>query len=150
MAAASTRAASAASPRCPACGRETGAHRTGLGCPLCTGPQAADDALRWSGTSDEAARRALRGVVVGQAHTGSARDLVSALKFRRRLSAASLLAGPLTTAIVAARVPGDLLVPVPLSRRRRRERKDSPFSPVLCQRPGPRYVQHPMRPLHKR
>jgi ComF family protein len=53
---------------------------------------------------------------------GVPRDLVLALKFRRRLDAADPLADALAAALVGWGVPGDLLVPVALSARRRRRR----------------------------
>ena len=108
--------------RCPSCGREVGPHGVGRGCPQCVGPQAVDDALRWSGRPEGAARRAIRAVVAGQAYAGSARDLVLALQFGRRLAAGEPLADALAEALAHAGLPGDLLVPVPLSRRRRRRR----------------------------
>jgi ComF family protein len=86
------------------------------------GPDAAPDALAWSGTPRGEERRAIAGVVAGATYAGAARDLVLALKFRARLEAAPLLAHPLAEALAARGVPGDLLVPVPLSRRRRRQR----------------------------
>ncbi len=67
-------------------------------------------------------RRAIHRVVVGQGYVGTARDVVLALKFRKRLAAADVLAGPMIEALVRAGVPGDMLVPVPLSARRRRRR----------------------------
>ena len=108
--------------RCPACGRSAPALRFGRGCPRCVGPDAARDALRWSGTRGGAARRALRGVVAAWPYAGTARDLVLALKFHGRPEAARPLGWALTEVLQAARIPGDLVVPVPLSRRRRLQR----------------------------
>jgi ComF family protein len=48
--------------------------------------------------------------------------LVLALKFRARPEAAGPLARGLAEALQRARLPGDLIVPVPLSARRRRQR----------------------------
>jgi ComF family protein len=62
------------------------------------------------------------GMVAAFAYRGVARDLVVALKFRRRRAAARPLARALADALVAERLPGDLLVPVPLARRRERAR----------------------------
>jgi len=67
-------------------------------------------------------RRALRGVVAPWSYEGPARDLVLGLKFRGRPEAAGVLAAGLLEALEHARVPGDLIVPVPLSPRRRRAR----------------------------
>lgn len=108
--------------RCHSCGRPTGPHAVGPGCPRCVGPAAARDALSWGGTQGGAARRAIRGVVAAYPYAGAARDLVLALKFRARLEAADLLAAPLAEALERRGVPGDLLVPVPLSRRRHHQR----------------------------
>jgi ComF family protein len=64
----------------------------------------------------------LGGIVAAHAYRGVARDLVVALKFRRRRAAAGPLARALAQALEAERLPGDLLVPVPLSPARERER----------------------------
>jgi ComF family protein len=61
-------------------------------------------------------------VVAGFSYGGVARDLVLGLKFRGRLEAVRPLAQRLADAVRARRIPGDLLVPVPLGARRRRER----------------------------
>jgi ComF family protein len=108
--------------RCRACGRRTGPHGSPWGCPACTGAGADHDALRWHGTPAALRRRALHGVVAAWSYTGPPRDLVLALKFRARPEAAGLLAGGLAEALRRARLPGDLVVPVPLSARRRRQR----------------------------
>jgi ComF family protein len=55
-------------------------------------------------------------------YRGPARDLVLALKFGGRLPAAAPLGRMLADAVVAAGIPGDLVVPVPLSRARFRRR----------------------------
>jgi ComF family protein len=62
------------------------------------------------------------GVTAAWSYEGVPRDLVLALKFRRRLAAAAPLARALATALEEDGVPGDLVVPVPLSRRRLRSR----------------------------
>lgn len=108
--------------RCPACGRRTGPHGAAWSCPACTGDAAEHDALRWSGTPAALGRRALRGVVAAWSYTGPPRDLVLALKFRGRPEAAGLLVPGVVEALRRARVPGDLVVPIPLSPRRRRKR----------------------------
>jgi ComF family protein len=67
-------------------------------------------------------RPPLRRVVVGLDYAGTARDLVIALKFGGHPRAALPLAEALHAAVEAAGTPGDVIVPVPLSRRRERER----------------------------
>lgn len=108
--------------RCPSCARPVGPHLVGPGCPRCVGAQAEQDALAWSGRPAGAAQRAIGGVVAAYGYAGAARDLVLALKFRARMEAAALLGPPLAEALELRGVPGDLLVPVPLSRRRLHER----------------------------
>jgi len=93
-----------------------------VGCPRCTGPTAERDALRWSGADVFRKRRAIHGVVAAWPYAGPPRDLVLGLKFRRRPEAARPMAGGMIEALRRARVPGDLVVPVPLSRRRRLQR----------------------------
>lgn len=90
---------------CARCGREAGVHAAASPCPRCR---------------DEPTD--LDGVVAPLRYTGVARDLVLALKFGRRTPAARPLGALLADAVAAAGVPGDLVVPVPLSARRRRER----------------------------
>jgi len=109
-------------PRCGACGRLAGPHGPPLGCERCTGILAERDALRWSGRASSLDRRPLRGVIAPWAYAGSARDLVLALKFRGRPEAARALGRALAEEVFWADVPGDLIVPVPLSARRRRQR----------------------------
>lgn len=113
--------------RCEPCGRRIGPLGTApveteRGCLRCTGPLAEGDALSWAGGTRALRRRAVRRVVAAWSYGGVPRDLVVALKFRRRLAAADLLAHALAGALRRVRIPGDLVVPVPLSRRRRRER----------------------------
>ena len=108
--------------RCAACGRQVGPYSGPLGCARCTGILAERDALRWSGRASLLAQRPLRGVIAPWPYTGSARDLVLALKFRGRPEAARALGWALSEAVEWADVPGDLIVPVPLSARRRRQR----------------------------
>jgi ComF family protein len=96
--------------------------QAGPGCPRCAGPGAARDALAWSGAPAARARRAVHGVVAAWDYGGTPRALVLALKFHARPRAARPLAAGLAEALLRARVPGDLLVPVPLSRARRRAR----------------------------
>ena len=64
----------------------------------------------------------LDGVVAPLRYLDGARALVLALKFHGRTPAARPLGLLLADAIASADVPGDLLVPVPLSSRRRRAR----------------------------
>ena len=120
-------------PRCGCCGRRIGheadAFGPRIGCPRCAGPDADDDALRWSGRRVHRARRALRGVVAAWPYAGTARALVVALKFHGRVEAALPLGVALAEALEQARRPGDLVVPVPLSRARFRERG---FNQAAC------------------
>lgn len=92
-------------PRCPRCGRTAGPFAEQDPCAAC-----ADEDLR------------LDGVVAAHAYTGVPRDLVLALKYRACLEAAVPLGRALADALRSADVPGDLVVPVPLSRRRHRQR----------------------------
>lgn len=64
----------------------------------------------------------LDGVVAPLRYRDGARTLVLALKFHGRTPAARPLAALLADAVAAAGVPGDLVVPVPLSARRQRAR----------------------------
>jgi ComF family protein len=91
--------------RCPRCARPVGPFPLAAPCRRCAGE-------RWD----------LDGLVAAHAYRGVARELVVALKFRRRRAAAVPLARALADALVAERLPGDLLVPVPLSAVRERER----------------------------
>ncbi len=90
---------------CPRCGREAGLSAAVAPCSRCR-----------SETFD------FDGVVAPLAYRGVARDLVLALKFAGRTPAAVPLGRLLADAVVTARRPGDLLVPVPLSRARLRQR----------------------------
>lgn len=126
------------SARCLACGRRVGpAEDEGQawapsaargrvteapGCLRCVGPLAERDPLTWGGGTRARARRALTGVVAPWSYGGVPRELVIALKFQRRLAAAAPLADALARALRRAAIPGDLVVPVPLSLRRRRSR----------------------------
>jgi ComF family protein len=92
-------------PRCRRCGRGVGPHAYDEGCLGCEGE-------RWD----------VDGIVAGQSYRGVPRALVVALKFQGLLAAARPLARWLEDALRMRRVPGDLLVPVPLSAARRRER----------------------------
>jgi ComF family protein len=91
--------------RCPRCARSVGPVAIGAPCSRC-----AEE--RW----------ALDGAVAADAYRGTARALVVRLKFRAERAAARVLGARLADAVERAGIPGDLLVPVPLSRRRRRER----------------------------
>lgn len=91
--------------RCGRCGRRAGRLGAVDGCWRC-----ADE--HWP----------VQGVVAGRSYRGVERELVLALKFRARLAAARPLARWLGEALQARALPGDLLVPVPLSRRRRAAR----------------------------
>lgn len=90
---------------CPRCGREAGLSAVVAPCARCRAE-----------TYD------LDAVVAPLAYRGVARDLVLTLKFARRTPAAVPLGLLLADAVSAARLPGDLLVPVPLSAARLRER----------------------------
>lgn len=87
--------------RCQRCGRRAGPVGSVPACRRCDGEH-------WP----------FHGIVAGQSYRGVPRDLVVALKFRQRVAAAPALAAWLAEALAARRLPGDLLVPVPLSRAR--------------------------------
>lgn len=91
--------------RCARCARPLGPFTLGHGCRRCA------EEL-WP----------VEGIVAGHAYRGVARALVVALKFQGLAAAARPLGRRLADALAAQRVPGDLLVPVPLSRARRRAR----------------------------
>lgn len=74
----------------------------------------------------------LDGLVAAWAYRGVARDLVVALKFAQRRAAARRLGRGLADALVEARLPGDLLVPVPLSAPRERERGFNQAALLAC------------------
>jgi ComF family protein len=93
---------------CPRCGREAGAHAVVAPCPRCRDEH---------GNLDD-----LDGIIAPLRYTERARDLVLALKFKGRTPAARPLGLLLADAVEAARVPGDLVIAVPLSRRRLRQR----------------------------
>lgn len=107
--------------RCPRCARPVGPHEAppGGGCPACVGPRAVADAL---GKPALSGRQPLDRVVAAHAYTGTPRALVVGLKFRGRVGAGALLAADLAERLAEAGVPGDLVVAVPLSSRRRRQR----------------------------
>ena len=90
---------------CPRCGREAGLSATVAPCARCR-----------TETYD------FDGVVAPLAYRGVARDLVLTLKFAGRTPAAVPLGRMLADAVLSAGRPGDLLVPVPLSAARLRER----------------------------
>ena len=90
---------------CPRCGREAGTWALAGPCAACRGEDLDVD-----------------GVVAPLRYRDVARDLVLALKFRRRTPAARPLGALLADAVVSAGRPGDLLVPVPVSRARFRRR----------------------------
>ena len=95
----------AAVPRCGRCARPVGPYAVASPCARC---------------ADEPSR--LDGVITAYSYRAVARDLVLALKFRARFEAAAVLGRALAGAVREAAIPGDLIVPVPLSRRRRRAR----------------------------
>ncbi len=95
----------APAPRCPRCGRGAGPFPDARGCGAC----AAED-LR------------LDGVVAAYAYRDTARALVRALKYRARLGAAERLGEGLVEALRGRVLDAATLVPVPLSRARRRQR----------------------------
>lgn len=90
---------------CPRCGRDAGGLGGPTGCVVCR-TEATD----------------LDGVVSPLRYRDLARDLVLSLKFHRRTPAAVPLGLLLADALRASGRPGDLLVPVPLSNARMRER----------------------------
>ena len=92
-------------PRCPRCGRHAPFTGQTDPCPRCL-----DEDLR------------LDQVVAAWSYRGVARDLVLALKFGGRLGALAPLVRGVSEALARRRIPGDLVVPVPLCARRRRQR----------------------------
>jgi len=90
---------------CGRCGRDAGGLGGPGGCVVCR---------------DEATD--LDGVVAPLRYRDLARDLVLSLKFHRRTPAAVPLGLLMADALRSAGRPGDLLVPVPLSKQRFRER----------------------------
>ncbi len=121
--------------RCPRCARRLGPVQALVngGCPRCTGPFATDDPLSVDDRPGPVAR-----VVAAYPYAGPPRELVLALKFRSRAPVASLLADALADALWQARIPGDLIVPVPLGPRRERVRGYN--QSVLLARPLARRV----------
>ena len=89
-------------PSCPRCGRPLS---QGLSCPGCIGTQAAIDGIR--------APFLFNGII---------RNAIHELKYRNLRAAAPLLAGFLNDFLLENPVPGDVLVPVPIHRKRQRER----------------------------
>ena len=90
---------------CPRCGRDAGGLGGPAGCVTC----------RHEATD-------LDGVVAPLRYRDLARELVLTLKFHRRTPAAVPLGLLMADALRSAGRPGDLLVPVPLSKARFRER----------------------------
>lgn len=90
---------------CPRCGRDAGGLFDSAGCVACR-----------SEPHD------LDGIVAPVRYRDLARDLVLSLKFHRRTPAAIPLGLMLADALRIAQTPGDLIVPVPLSRSRLRAR----------------------------
>ncbi len=90
---------------CPRCGRDAGGLGLAAGCVVCRHEE-----------SD------LDGVVAPVRYRDLARELVLSLKFHRRTPAAIPLGLLLADALQSSGRPGDLVVPVPLSRARFRER----------------------------
>lgn len=120
-------------PACAACG-EPAWDGGGL-CPLCAAllPPTVPRCLRCARPVGPFANRSpclwctdeptgLDGALAAYAYRGVARELVLGLKFRARFEAAAILGRALAATVREAEVPGDLIVPVPLSRRRRRRR----------------------------
>ncbi len=93
-------------PRCPRCGCPVGPATAAPPCARCP----------------PAKERGLDGILAAWPYEGVPRALVLALKYRHHLPAAGLLGRSLADVLRAAALPGDLLVPVPLSARRRRQR----------------------------
>jgi ComF family protein len=90
---------------CPRCGRDAGGLGGPAGCVVCR-----EEVLD------------LDGIVAPLRYRDLARDLVLTLKFHRRTPAAVPLGLLLADALRSAGRPGDLLVPVPLSKQRFKER----------------------------
>ena len=90
------------SPLCPRCGRP---QPSGILCPSCVGWQAEIDGIRSPFRFD-----------------GVVRQVIYQLKYRNLRTLAIPLAQLLSDYLVANPVPGEVLVPVPLHRRRLRER----------------------------
>ncbi len=107
--------------RCRRCARGVGPAQLPVngGCPRCAGPLAVDDPLS---TGPSGRPGPVTRVIAAFPYAQTPRALVLALKFHARASVAPLLADTLAEAVTAAGVPGDLIVPVPLGRSRRRER----------------------------
>jgi ComF family protein len=89
-------------PVCPLCGKP---QASGLLCPGCTGWQSEIDGIRSPFRFD-----------------GVIRQAVYQLKYRNLRALAPVLAGLLQNYMITYPVPGDLLVPVPLHKKRIRER----------------------------
>ena len=89
-------------PLCPKCGRP---QTSGMLCPGCTGWQAEIDGIRSPFRFD-----------------GAMRQAIHQLKYRNLRALAVPLAELLNDYLVANPVPGDILVPVPLHKKRLRER----------------------------
>ena len=94
---------------CRRCGRESGGLGGADGCPVCRSARAEP-------------LDGLDGIVASLRYRELARELVLALKFRGRTPAAIPLGRLLADALRGAGRPGDLVVPVPLSNARARER----------------------------
>jgi predicted amidophosphoribosyltransferase len=133
-----------APPRCLACGAPGG----GL-CPSCrarlpwlTGPRCPRCALPAPCAPCPAARASFTAAWSPVAHAGPARALVTALKFRRALEAADLMAAQVAAGLpVGLRGDGDgaAWVPVPSHPRRRRARGFDPadqLATALARRTG--------------
>ncbi len=124
-------------PTCLLCGREAWEDLLGPLCASCAG-RLPPPVLRCTrcgrpaaaGWGDQACPRCQAGpgpgpiarVLAGLDYRQAARELVLALKFGGRRSAARVLGQALAEAVLHAGVPADLVVSVPLSRRRQRER----------------------------
>ena len=89
-------------PLCPKCGRP---QTSGMLCPGCTGWQAEIDGIRSPFRFD-----------------GTMRQAIHQLKYRNLRALAVPLAELLNDYLVANPVPGDILVPVPIHKKRLRER----------------------------
>lgn len=105
-------------PLCGACDRELAFIPADEPCPVCGRPGAARGCLRCL----RSRMRGLDAVCAAFAHDGPARTLVHALKYDKVFAAAPPLAKGMAKALVDWREEFDLLVPVPLHRRRLRQR----------------------------
>ena len=118
-------------PLCAACGRRTGCQAATI-CPGCARRLGAAEPLRGAGP------QGVDGAWSSAAHEGVARDLVAALKFRRLLPVAELMAERLERLAPAGLLSGEL-VPAPAAPLRRAARGFDPaatLAAALARRTG--------------